>query len=92
MILVLIHHSNGSEIIDLSSLVYMSCVMLYFFTLYSNVTIEHHVTLFVFIIHFSELETVQLTENNVNPNGERISPHDFQLLKVLGKGGYGKVN
>jgi ribosomal protein S6 kinase beta len=46
----------------------------------------------VFIIHFSELETVQLTENNVNPNGERISPHDFQLLKVLGKGGYGKVN
>ncbi len=27
----------------------------------------------------------------MNPRGERISPHDFQLLKVLGKGGYGKV-
>ncbi|CAF3430398.1 unnamed protein product [Rotaria sp. Silwood1] len=39
----------------------------------------------------SEVETVQITENTVNPQGERISPHDFQLLKVLGKGGYGKV-
>ena len=28
----------------------------------------------------------------MNPNGERVSPHDFQLLKVLGKGGYGKVS
>ncbi len=40
---------------------------------------------------FSEIETVQITERTVNPRGERISPHDFQLLKVLGKGGYGKV-
>lgn len=39
-----------------------------------------------------DMETVQLTETNVNPKGERVSPHDFQLLKVLGKGGYGKVN
>ncbi|CAF3065245.1 unnamed protein product [Rotaria sp. Silwood2] len=39
----------------------------------------------------SEVETVQITENTVNPQGERVSPHDFQLLKVLGKGGYGKV-
>lgn len=39
----------------------------------------------------SETETVQITERTVNPRGERISPHDFQLLKVLGKGGYGKV-
>lgn len=38
------------------------------------------------------VETVQLTENTVNPHGERVSPHDFQLLKVLGKGGYGKVS
>ncbi|CAM4954555.1 unnamed protein product [Rotaria socialis] len=37
------------------------------------------------------IETVQITENTVNPQGERVSPHDFQLLKVLGKGGYGKV-
>ncbi|CAF0882631.1 unnamed protein product [Adineta steineri] len=39
----------------------------------------------------SEIETVQITETTVNPQGERVSPHDFQLLKVLGKGGYGKV-
>lgn len=43
------------------------------------------------ILFYSEVETVQITENTVNPNGERVSPHDFQLLKVLGKGGYGKV-
>ena len=39
-----------------------------------------------------DIETVQITEKTVNPLGERISPHDFQLLKVLGKGGYGKVD
>ena len=41
--------------------------------------------------NFSEIETVQITEKTVNPHGERASPHDFQLLKVLGKGVYGKV-
>ena len=35
---------------------------------------------------------MQLDEQTVNPHGERVSPQDFQLLKVLGKGGYGKVN
>lgn len=40
---------------------------------------------------YSLVETVQITENTVNPQGEKVSPHDFQLLKVLGKGGYGKV-
>ncbi|CAF0839162.1 unnamed protein product [Adineta ricciae] len=39
----------------------------------------------------NQIETVQITEKTVNPQGERVSPHDFQLLKVLGKGGYGKV-
>ncbi|CAF5137877.1 unnamed protein product, partial [Rotaria magnacalcarata] len=39
----------------------------------------------------NEMETVQITERTVNPRGEKTSPHDFQLLKVLGKGGYGKV-
>lgn len=37
------------------------------------------------------METLQITEKTVNPHGERVGPHDFQLLKVLGKGGYGKV-
>jgi hypothetical protein len=40
----------------------------------------------------SQVETVQITETIVNPHGERVAPDDFQLLKVLGKGGYGKVS
>jgi p70 ribosomal S6 kinase len=37
------------------------------------------------------LENIQLTAETVNPTGTKVSPSDFQLLKVLGKGGYGKV-
>lgn len=36
-------------------------------------------------------EEVELTETRVNPGPERIGPHCFELLRVLGKGGYGKV-
>ncbi|XP_017070900.1 ribosomal protein S6 kinase beta-2 [Drosophila eugracilis] len=35
-------------------------------------------------------ETIQLCEENVNP-GQKLGPKDFELKKVLGKGGYGKV-
>lgn len=38
-----------------------------------------------------DLETVHLTEQNVNPGQEKTGPQDFELRKVLGKGGYGKV-
>nr|CAB3265768.1 ribosomal protein S6 kinase beta-2-like [Phallusia mammillata] len=38
-----------------------------------------------------ELETIDLTETVVNKGTEKVGPHCFQLLKVLGKGGYGKV-
>lgn len=27
----------------------------------------------------------------VNPKDEKVGPESFELLKVLGKGGYGKV-
>ncbi|XP_065167305.1 ribosomal protein S6 kinase beta-2-like [Atheta coriaria] len=37
------------------------------------------------------LETTELTEQIVNPGQEKTSPMDFELRKVLGKGGYGKV-
>ncbi|KAL0629765.1 Ribosomal protein S6 kinase beta-2 [Plecturocebus cupreus] len=36
-------------------------------------------------------EEVELTESSVNLGPERIGPHCFELLRVLGKGGYGKV-
>ncbi|EDV97746.1 ribosomal protein S6 kinase beta-2 isoform X2 [Drosophila grimshawi] len=36
-------------------------------------------------------ETIQLSEENVNPGKIKLGPTDFELKKVLGKGGYGKV-
>ncbi|KAL7673192.1 hypothetical protein ACOME3_008060 [Neoechinorhynchus agilis] len=36
-------------------------------------------------------ESVELTAENVNPIGMTIGPTDFQLLTVIGRGGYGKV-
>nr|CAD7593777.1 unnamed protein product [Timema genevievae] len=38
-----------------------------------------------------DCETVQLSEQNVNTGKEKTGPQDFELRKVLGKGGYGKV-
>ena len=37
------------------------------------------------------METVELSELTVNPGQPKAGPHDFELLKLLGKGGYGKV-
>jgi hypothetical protein len=37
------------------------------------------------------METVDISEETVNPGDEKIGPESFELLKVLGKGGYGKV-
>jgi hypothetical protein len=41
-----------------------------------------------------QVETLELGENAelINPPNTKVGPEDFQLLKVLGKGGYGKVN
>ncbi len=38
------------------------------------------------------MEAIELDESTVNPPNVRVGPQDFQLLKVLGKGGYGKVH
>lgn len=38
-----------------------------------------------------DVEKVPLCQETVNPQ-EKLGPSDFDLLKVLGKGGYGKVN
>lgn len=44
-----------------------------------------------FYVSSEDVETVHLTEQNVNPGQEKTGPQDFELRKVLGKGGYGKV-
>lgn len=43
------------------------------------------------IVDVEGSETFQLSEDNVNPGSKRLGPQDFELRKVLGKGGYGKV-
>ncbi|KAL3242026.1 hypothetical protein MRX96_021559 [Rhipicephalus microplus] len=43
------------------------------------------------ILELQDVEKIQLSEDTVNPNQEKTGPKDFELLKVLGKGGYGKV-
>ena len=37
------------------------------------------------------VETLELSEYTVNPGQPKTGPYDFELLKLLGKGGYGKV-
>ncbi|XP_012231462.1 ribosomal protein S6 kinase beta-1-like [Linepithema humile] len=37
------------------------------------------------------VETVAICEHNVNRDCGRLGPQDFELCKVIGKGGYGKV-
>lgn len=36
-------------------------------------------------------EILQLSEDMINPNRTKLGPQDFELKKVLGRGGYGKV-
>ncbi|XP_033747555.1 ribosomal protein S6 kinase beta-1-like [Pecten maximus] len=44
-----------------------------------------------FDLNVDGMETLELSENTVNPGQLKVGPQDFELLKVLGKGGYGKV-
>ncbi|GAB1860925.1 Ribosomal protein S6 kinase [Camponotus japonicus] len=37
------------------------------------------------------VEAVPICEQNVNREREKVGPQDFELCKVIGKGGYGKV-
>jgi len=38
-----------------------------------------------------DVEAIQLSETTVNPGAEKTGPQDFELRRVLGRGGYGKV-
>lgn len=47
----------------------------------------------LFVVFSDEnLEKVELSELTVNPGQPKAGPSDFELLKLLGKGGYGKVD
>lgn len=37
-------------------------------------------------------EMVELDERTVNPSNVKLSPSDFELIKLLGTGGYGKAS
>ncbi|CAH1404073.1 unnamed protein product [Nezara viridula] len=43
------------------------------------------------ILESEDIDAVELSETNANPSRERAGPADFELTKVLGRGGYGKV-
>ena len=47
--------------------------------------------LFLFLSSL-EVETLSISEETVNPKDEKIGPNSFELLKVLGKGSFGKVS
>lgn len=46
---------------------------------------------FCFASNMDDCEKFEISENSVNKGTEPIRPECFELLKVLGKGGYGKV-
>lgn len=46
---------------------------------------------FCFASNMDDCEKFEISENSVNKGTEQIRPECFELLKVLGKGGYGKV-
>ncbi len=41
--------------------------------------------------NMDDCEKIEISEDNVNQGTENIRPECFELLRVLGKGGYGKV-
>ncbi len=55
--------------------------------------IMHIITLFLFYYcsNMDDCEKIEISEDNVNQGTENIRPECFELLRVLGKGGYGKV-
>lgn len=58
----------------------------------NNNNITNANVLFSCLFIFSEgYETIQLSGENVNPGQLKLGPQDFELKKVLGRGGYGKV-
>uniref|UniRef100_A0A671MDD6 Ribosomal protein S6 kinase n=1 Tax=Sinocyclocheilus anshuiensis TaxID=1608454 RepID=A0A671MDD6_9TELE len=55
--------------------------------------IMHIIALFLVYSYsnMDDCEKIEISEDNVNQGTENIRPECFELLRVLGKGGYGKV-
>lgn len=65
-----------------------------YFTLYHRSLFLYNYNINIIVSIFRDqpfVETVELNDTLVNPPNCKVGPQDFQLLKVLGKGGYGKV-
>lgn len=48
--------------------------------------------LFLHLSNMDDCEKIEISEDSVNQGTESIRPECFELLRVLGKGGYGKVH
>lgn len=54
---------------------------------------DRQIEFFVFLhSNMDDCEKIEISEDNVNQGTENIRPECFELLRVLGKGGYGKVS
>ena len=80
----------------------MYSYILYFYYFVKNIllSVPHRIVNFYYHVNTDcnilcyraeDVETVQLSEHTVNTGKEKTGPQDFELRKVLGKGGYGKV-
>lgn len=47
--------------------------------------------MYLCLSNMEDCEKIEISEDNVNQGAENIKPECFELLRVLGKGGYGKV-
>lgn len=63
----------------------------FFFSLPKYVSLYSSRCVCTIIYSFEHTEKIQISQEIVNPGTARLGPEDFELKKVLGKGGYGKV-
>lgn len=78
------YYNNNHRIFNCYIYIYIYLIVFLFFFLKENWKI-------LFFYRSDNLERVQLSEQNVNAGQEKTGPQDFELCKILGEGGYGKV-
>lgn len=60
-------------------------------SLYGGILEGNNTSSFCHCSNMDDCEKIEISEDNVNQGTENIRPECFELLRVLGKGGYGKV-